>query len=221
MIKTFFTLGLVLCSSLAYSFESINLDASGADGFDGSPGSSHSTSPGASYGRGSDGGNAGRSTPGKDGADINVDLKQITTTTGSASLVVTGRVRGSGVNTTLTLNSSTIVATDAHGGRGGDGGHGGDGQGGCNGHDGHNATRYSSGTNGTSGCRGGDGGDGTPGSNGGDGGKIKAKVPLDETHLFLAFTCDVNSGQGGAPGSNGRGGSGGYGGRGGKFLFMV
>jgi hypothetical protein len=212
----FFFLGLFFISIPTLAAETIYLDASGADGLSGQSGSSHSTHPGASSSSGDDGGAAGQSTPGHNADNIDVTIKQITTSTNKAALILSGTVRRNGVNATLALNSSTLVTADARGGKGGDGGIGGDGEGGCNGTDGHDASRYSSGTSGTSGCAGGDGGPGTPGSDGGDGGVVRAKVNIDETHLFLAFTCDISAGDGGAQGKNGDGGSGGHGGRGGS-----
>ncbi len=209
------SIGVLLASGPLWA-ETIYLDATGADGKDATHGTSYNTSPGSSFGTGRDGGDASNSTEGTDGGDINVNLNQITTTTNKAVMVISGTVRGAGRNASLTLDGSSLVTADAHGGGGGHGGVGGNGEGGCNGSRGRDATQYSSGTSGGNGCNAGDGGKGTPGSAGGNGGNVKAKVKIDETHLFLAFTCDTSPGAGGNAGRNGQGGTGGHGGPGGS-----
>lgn len=192
------------------------IDASGAHGRSGSNGATYSTSPGASFSHGSDGGDAGRSTPGADANNISINLNSINR--GGQSFVrIYGQVDSSGrVDQNIVLSSETQVSLIARGGDGGDGGNGGDGQGGCNGSDGRDASKTSNGTNGERGCNGGDAGRGTPGSDGGDGGDVRVYIPIEDVHLSLLVQCDVSGGSGGNRSSHGRPGSGGRGGQGGR-----
>lgn len=203
-------------STIAYS---ISVD--GARGRDGSKERDYSTSPGASSGRGNNGSNATRSTPGQDAGSINITLSDISSP-GQASEVrlsghkITADGRRVQINDTLNFGRGQVLNLSALGGRGGDGGHGGNGQGGCNGRDGRDARKRQSAGNGTDGCNGGNGGDGTAGSNGGNGGQIIVNVSINDVHLLRSININVEAGSGGNRGRNGDAGRGGRGGDGGR-----
>ncbi len=214
---------LIFFAAMAFCFASagaqtlLTLDASGADGLDGSIERDYSTSPGASSGHGRGGHAASPSTPGHPGGLIDILMRDLSPAGQRATISFSGSVGKNNFNRSIEYRpTDQFILLDTRGGRGGNGGHGGDGEGGCNGRDGSNATRSSRGGNGTDGCDGGDGGPGTPGSPGGPGGTVRVRLDQKDTHLIMLVRPDVSGGAGSKPGKNGRGGSGGRRGDGGS-----